>query len=440
MRNVNTKKVSENLRKVLLDSSDYRQNPNHPLVVMQIGSHKVADRYEPEFVLTRDSRSALSNCIDEIRKNPDVKQTLTRNDTEKQALEFARRFLDSIPNSEELERQAAKFLSSLEAQLAGQIMRVVGAPIYNLYMEMEDFSIGNIQFTTFNDFVQRMTNKVQQVTEGELNQQDILLHIEEAPKDVAWAEVSLIATLARARERGVEDINRALNLLRLCFATFVSAFWDYGFDLRQVPRIIQEHSRVYSAEKPPDGDLMSLTSIAKVLPLKINENMAQWFNHHKLHLVSETLKKDATQWTDLEKRLISAIDWFGLAVRSSFDVHRFVNLMTAVEALLADEGDYREGGISYRLQERVALILGERLEQRLSIQDKVKRLYIVRSKIVHGDTQEVSREDLDSQAALTINVILALVNKLPNWTTFDEVEKCLTELRLGSDKSFRQQT
>jgi hypothetical protein len=53
-----------------------------------------------------------------------------------------------------------------------------------------------------------------------------------------------------------------------------------------------------------------------------------------------------------------------------------------LEALLGDEQG--QGEINYKLQLRAAILLGKTLSERLEIRESVRKLYSLRSKVVHG--------------------------------------------------------
>lgn len=76
-----------------------------------------------------------------------------------------------------------------------------------------------------------------------------------------------------------------------------------------------------------------------------------------------------------------ALRRFRYASERERDEDRLVDLLIAAESLfLPDEGKE----LSYRLRQRVALLLGTTFKNRLEISDDIKMAYDSRSKVVHG--------------------------------------------------------
>ncbi len=82
-------------------------------------------------------------------------------------------------------------------------------------------------------------------------------------------------------------------------------------------------------------------------------------------------------------RLGVALNGFWTAVCTPYADQAFVSLMTAVEALLSTD----TGEITHAVAERAALLLARRGEERLEIYKRTKRLYGVRSHLVHGSAK-----------------------------------------------------
>lgn len=77
-----------------------------------------------------------------------------------------------------------------------------------------------------------------------------------------------------------------------------------------------------------------------------------------------------------------ALHRFRYASERDREEDRLVDLLIAAESLFLQDG---EGELSYRLRQRVALLLGTGFDDRLKIAEDIKTAYSLRSKIVHGD-------------------------------------------------------
>lgn len=104
----------------------------------------------------------------------------------------------------------------------------------------------------------------------------------------------------------------------------------------------------------------------------------------------------AGQRNKLEEQIIASIQWAGRATAESHGDSRneevFLLYAIALESLILSDGNQAE--LTYRLRARVAHLLGDDSISRRSVFDSVKRLYDIRSKIVHTGRYQVTDADL----------------------------------------------
>lgn len=113
--------------------------------------------------------------------------------------------------------------------------------------------------------------------------------------------------------------------------------------------------------------------------------------------------------TDLEQRILTAVEWCGKGVRDPDLAKAFVQFIFALEALFT----FREKGISpsiaHRLAEFTAFIAGNSFEDKIHLEKSVKKLYEKRSGIAHGGSFNVSREEFLEAMQLLKRVITKLL-------------------------------
>ena len=81
-------------------------------------------------------------------------------------------------------------------------------------------------------------------------------------------------------------------------------------------------------------------------------------------------------------RALSRASFFLDSARDCSDLSvKVAHYTTCLEVLFSTDSSE----ISHKLAERVALFLGDTFEERKRLFDRVKKLYSVRSKVVHGD-------------------------------------------------------
>ena len=128
--------------------------------------------------------------------------------------------------------------------------------------------------------------------------------------------------------------------------------------------------------------------------------------------------------TDIAKRIRQAVTWYSKAVDTDSPEEKFVNLAIALESLIiGNEGKEpfaTTGSINQKIGERVAFLLGDNFDSRVSLEKKAKELYGLRSAIVHSG-ESVTKENLAEMDKLVERVILAfLKHEFNDWSKFLE--------------------
>ncbi|MEN1995346.1 hypothetical protein [Stenotrophomonas bentonitica] len=96
-----------------------------------------------------------------------------------------------------------------------------------------------------------------------------------------------------------------------------------------------------------------------------------------------------------DARLINASRWYFDSHCGASDQVRFVQVCTALEVLLGDEGQGKETGLSTLMANRCAYLLGNSEVARRNIISAFKKGYQIRSKIVHTGKNKLSSEESD---------------------------------------------
>lgn len=117
-------------------------------------------------------------------------------------------------------------------------------------------------------------------------------------------------------------------------------------------------------------------------------------------------------WPDAD-RIRSALEWgFDSAVNEN-QTFAFIQACIGIEALLGD--DDKDEPLTSRLADRCAYLLGASYKDRDDIRKRFKKMYDVRSKVVHGRRPTLSHSDaqeLDYAQEILGDVITAEVNTL----------------------------
>lgn len=120
-----------------------------------------------------------------------------------------------------------------------------------------------------------------------------------------------------------------------------------------------------------------------------------WFT--RIELIIGRFVNDE-ELTDFEKRIWTALYWYGEAMSERELNSLIIKYATCLEALF----NSREGGISEQISEFTAHVIGKNKEERMDIYSTVKKLYSLRSNAVHGGAIE---NNLDSSFLDRIRLI-----------------------------------
>lgn len=148
---------------------------------------------------------------------------------------------------------------------------------------------------------------------------------------------------------------------------------------------------------------------------------------------------------EMAARIQRAITWYGKAVDAETLEEQFVGLAIALESLLVgDEGKgpfSTTGSISQNLGERVAFLLAAEYKDRKAMLSETKRLYGLRSAIVHRG-QTVSSADLIKMDGLVKQATLAfIVHDFKSWSEFQKwVEEQKLSRKLAPREEIREPT
>lgn len=127
-------------------------------------------------------------------------------------------------------------------------------------------------------------------------------------------------------------------------------------------------------------------SLTKNFSLLKNE-MATEMVHVAVNVASELLNNRS----DEAARVKSAIDWFIQAEINEDDTMSFIQVCMGLESIFGDNES--EGGLTKTLADRCAYLIGRNIAERNEIKDEFKKMYKVRSKIVHGSKSYLTQSE-----------------------------------------------
>lgn len=121
-----------------------------------------------------------------------------------------------------------------------------------------------------------------------------------------------------------------------------------------------------------------------------------------------------------------AIDYYNYGKSSTQPEESLVNWMIALEALYSDPA----GELRHKLSVRAAWMLGESPQERLEIAKRMRELYDLRSKIVHGGRPRVGDNDIQTIESYVRDSIIRLLKRRDK-PTKKRILQELDEMALG---------
>jgi len=123
-----------------------------------------------------------------------------------------------------------------------------------------------------------------------------------------------------------------------------------------------------------------------------------------LHMITK-------QNSQLETHILRCAEWTGQAMGDPNAASAFVKAATALEVMFsANEKGVITPSIMAQISESCAFLLGKSEESAKEIERDVKRLYGVRSAVVHSGKDSVPNDDLDTLIQICRNVVLTLLS------------------------------
>jgi len=295
----------------------------------------------------------------------------------------------------DIEIKSQEELDSLLTVLSSQAVdwRII-APIENLNLGVAELEIGVVKFLNFDNAAKsRMVGEFR-LSENETGLRTMVDEELDSLLNVVCAEVAVSAVDGtRAEEIGTEMIETALDVLRFYQLSslvphpfFAKNYFGIKGNLHRDMTsflMFEDYTNIKSCA-------CSHHARGPMRPFTIAQNELKGMVTDNLHVVSDILMKSEKSRTNFERDLVAAIHFCSLSLREGSIAEMFVSSVIALEALMLDEHE----AITDNLAERVALIVGKDLDERKWLFAEMKRLYQIRSSIVHSGNTDIRLSDL----------------------------------------------
>ncbi|MEG4344715.1 HEPN domain-containing protein [Microcoleus sp. A003_D6] len=146
-----------------------------------------------------------------------------------------------------------------------------------------------------------------------------------------------------------------------------------------------------------------------------------------------TTKKNLNKF---QKRIMLAVEWIGQSMADPSPQSAFIKAAIALEIIFTlNEGDIITPGIMHQISESIALILGSSVDERLKLESSVKKLYGLRSKIVHSGNKDISQADYKTLLEIARSVIIKILtsDKLNSVDSVKDLYTILKKIKYSGD-------
>ena len=212
-----------------------------------------------------------------------------------------------------------------------------------------------------------------------------------------------------------ESVVHILNLYAMSIEARLSRRWKIELAVTQSYKselvILQPVAQ--NDEKPSLNQLGYSHSLKDFSPIPITVDLVEAWRQDGFDQVVECFENAQGK---IQERIKRSVIWYSRGMNADDPNEQFVNFAIALESLLVGDG----GSIRQKLADRVAFLLAEEYEDRIEVSKKTKKLYDLRSKVVHTGTS-VTEHDLIDLCHITNRSIVSFATRdFASWEEFIE--------------------
>jgi hypothetical protein len=406
-----------------------KNKPLNPATVMSDGMIECSNGSERYVISGAEAVAAFRGLTSNIQSQPEWHSKFS----EKYISSELRKILAglSVGAPETLDSRLEDFMKSL--QEFNEVREFV-MPIQGLKLEVEVFCLGGVTFRAADQSqIDQLKGRAEQTIETLKHADEDKAYfrghyqkvIEErlgAFDALAFSET--IAEVDQARINALQNINMALNVLRFLtpytqgLPEYVGLGFPGQFAAAAYSSIVFSEDGSFNTDFPLAG---------RYLPFKVDH---QFLQHHggALESLDEIIVSPSR--SEIEERILVAIQWAGRAHSDSQSQQQLLSLITALECLLnpTDGRPFRIG-----LSESAVFLVGsEDLEGRIKLFHFLASMYEARSKISHGGSTQVTDSDIANLQRIVGAVIMRVIEIRHKYTTRKLLEAHLARARLGA--------
>ena len=229
----------------------------------------------------------------------------------------------------------------------------------------------------------------------------------------------------KAKELGLYEFIVSLNLFRLYYPWFTP--------ILEGSTIPSKHTFiVFDIEKESSISTLSRISIENkgFHKLYIDNNLYNGLKKNGIkNLEGDTEIANPQHDTEIRKIIKSCLYWYGLGLDAKRPSEKLLFFVTILETILKKGEERNE--LRRTVAERTTLFLGTSFDERKKILYEVKKIYDVRSKVVHTGIQISDKYTVDSAEKYAKKVLMKIIMVMDKFNrNFEEFIDYLDDLKL----------
>jgi len=246
-----------------------------------------------------------------------------------------------------------------------------------------------------------------------------------AAQGSAWAVTEVSAHAERIKHVATEQIETAINTVRAFTHVFHSHSIGSAFGLSYE---LSGGQTGYIAQAD-SGVNIQWDRRGQYVPFEINDAVMDYL--HQNCFLNELSRIAEAKWDDLntiERAIRVAIQWLGRSVVALTTADSFTLCAITLERLLICDG---EETTVEKFADRLAYLLSNNGDDRKNIHRTAKRLYDVRSKIVHAGFEAVEKQQYQEMEHFALSALVATAKLLGEIDTHEKLRSMLHDRKLA---------
>jgi hypothetical protein len=303
----------------------------------------------------------------------------------------------------------AKIINKIDSLLAGLKSRV---DEFNVLVPLDNIKLNDVECFEIGNAVLLSPDKISQI----FNNTTILKDISKGPFPTLHHEIqNRVCACIKVKYDSQEIYNKTLikiepiiNTLRIfaCFNQYIL----FGSPIN-APKIKIGISGTANNAKSimvsyKQGEYRGAIIKREIYPELILDKEFLEIINNKFKYINDILCKEYDSLSNFEKQILIAVRWIGLGIDENMKTDKIIKFAIALECLLLDKEDNSK---SKSLAKRCAYILGNNAEERKNKKIRVKKLYNLRSRIIHDGFNDVNEEAIYEFQELAIECVFKLL-------------------------------